>query len=58
MPNPLPSGLPTQLPTLPTDLPTLLTRAEAVVQCLAQGLIDNPLDPNDAFDRCVFDLTH
>jgi len=58
LPTLLPSSLPTQLPTLPTSLPTLLTRAEAVVQCLAQGLVDNPLDPNDAFDRCVYDLTH
>jgi len=54
----LPTLLPSQLPTLPTDLPTLLTRAEAIVQCLAKGLIDNPLDPNDAFDKCVFNLTH
>jgi len=28
------------------------------VQCLADGLIDNPLDPADAFDQCVYDLTH
>jgi Transglycosylase SLT domain len=59
LPTQLPTSLPTQLPTLlPTDLPTLLTRAEAVVQCLAEGLIDNPLDPHDAFDKCVYDLTH
>jgi len=58
LPTHLPTTLPTRLPTLPTDLPTLLSRAEAVVQCLAQGLVDNPLDPHDAFDRCVFDLTH
>ena len=32
--------------------------AQAVVQCLAEGLVDNPLDPSDAFDRCVYDLTH
>ena len=57
-------GLPTKLPLpsvptlLPTDGPTLLTKAQAVVQCLADGLIDNPLDPSDAFDRCVYDLTH
>jgi membrane-bound lytic murein transglycosylase B len=55
----LPGGGPTvTLPTVPTDLPTLLTKAEAVAQCLAEGLIDNPLDPNDAFDKCVYDLTH
>jgi hypothetical protein len=58
LPTLLPSSLPTVLPTLPTSLPTLLTRAEAIVQCLAEGLVDNPLDPNDAFDRCVYDLTH
>jgi hypothetical protein len=59
-------GLPTSLPTLPTglpsslptDVPTILTRAEAIARCLAEGLVDNPLDPGDAFDRCVFDLTH
>ena len=52
---PLPSSLPT---LLPTDTPTILTKAEAVVQCLAEGLVDNPLDPADAFDQCVYDLTH
>jgi membrane-bound lytic murein transglycosylase B len=56
----LPGGGPTvtvpTLPPLPT--PTILTRAEAVVRCLAKGLVDNPLSPNDAFDKCVFDLTH
>jgi membrane-bound lytic murein transglycosylase B len=51
--------LPTTLPTsLPTSLPTILTQAEAVTQCLDEGLVDNPLDPNDAFDQCVYDLTH
>jgi len=56
----LPGGGPTvtvpTLPPLPT--PTILTRAEAVVRCLARGLVDNPLDPSDAFDMCVFNLTH
>ena len=58
------SGLPTKLPLpsvptlLPTDGPTILTKAQAIVQCLADGLIDNPLDPADAFDQCVYDLTH
>ncbi len=58
-------GLPTKLPAahqpadlLPTATPTILTKAEAVVQCLAEGLVDNPLDPADAFDQCVYDLTH
>jgi hypothetical protein len=43
---------------LPTDVPTILTKAEAIAQCLAEGLVDDPLDPNDAFDQCVYDLTH
>jgi len=56
----VPVTLPTLLPTsiLPTAVPTILTRAQAVVQCLAEGLIDNPLRLDDAFDRCVYDLTH
>ena len=55
--------MPTVVPTiLPTDLPTtvlspILTAAEAIVQCTAQGLVDNPLDNNDAFDQCVTPLT-
>jgi hypothetical protein len=59
----LPTLLPTQLPTiLPTDLPTsiltpILSVAEAIAQCTAQGLIDNPLSNNDAFDQCVANLT-
>jgi hypothetical protein len=58
-----PTVLPTELPTiLPTELPTtlltpILTVAEAILQCTAQGLIDNPLDDNDAFDQCVANLT-
>ncbi len=57
-------GLPTNLPLpsvptlVPTDAPTILTQAQAIVQCLADGLIDNPLDPADAFDQCVYNLTH
>ncbi len=55
----VPGGGPTvtvpTLPPLPT--PTILTQAEAVVRCLAKGLVDNPLDPNDAFDKCVAKLT-
>jgi membrane-bound lytic murein transglycosylase B len=59
----LPTSLPTSLPTvLPTDLPTtiltpILSVAEAIVQCTAQGLVDNPLNNNDAFDQCVAGLT-
>jgi hypothetical protein len=59
----LPTVQPTELPTiLPTDLPTtiltpILSVAEAILECTAQGLIDNPLSNNDAFDQCVADLT-
>ncbi len=53
--SPLP---PVTLPTLPLPTPTILTQAEAIVACLAKGLVDNPLNPNDAFDRCVYNLTH
>jgi hypothetical protein len=59
----LPTILPTQLPTiLPTELPTtiltpILGLADAILQCTAQGLIDNPLSNNDAFDQCVAALT-
>jgi hypothetical protein len=51
-----PTKLPTKLPTsaLPTPVPTLLTTAEAVVQCLADGLLQG----TDAFNRCVYNLTH
>jgi transglycosylase-like protein with SLT domain len=49
--------LPVPTPTPPAPTPTLLTEAEAIAACLAQGLVDNPLDPNDAFDKCVDDLT-
>jgi hypothetical protein len=56
----LPTKLPTNVPTsiIPTVVPTLLSTAAAVVQCLAKGLVDNPLNPNDAFDKCVYRLTH
>jgi hypothetical protein len=56
-PTKLPSILPTSiLPTsiLPTPLPSVLTTSEAIVQCLAQGLLQG----TDAFDQCVYDLTH
>ena len=54
---PLPSPtLPLPSPTLPLPTPSIITEAEAIVQCLAQGLVDNPIDLNDAFDQCVADL--
>ena len=50
------------VPSLPSpSLPPVddvLTTAEAVVQCTADGYVDNPLDDNDAFDKCVYDYTH
>ncbi len=47
---------------LPTDLPTtilspILDLADAIVQSTLKGLIDNPLNNNDAFDQCVANLT-
>ncbi len=59
----LPTTLPTALPTiLPTELPTsilspVLPLADAILQCTLQGLVDNPLNNNDAFDQCVAALT-
>ncbi len=56
-PTKLPSILPsTILPTtiLPSPLPSVLTTTQAIVQCLAQGLIQG----TDAFNQCVYDLTH
>jgi membrane-bound lytic murein transglycosylase B len=50
----VPGGGPTvTLPTLPLPTPTLLTHAEAVVQCLAQGLLTG----TPAFTQCVAELT-
>jgi hypothetical protein len=60
----VPTSVPTELPTtiLPTALPTtvlspVLSVADAMLQCTAQGLVDNPLSNNDAFDQCVASLT-
>ncbi|MET0884327.1 MAG: lytic murein transglycosylase [Acidimicrobiales bacterium] len=54
---PVPS-VPLPTPTLPLPTPTLLTHAEAIAKCLSLGLIDDLLNDNDAFDQCVYDLTH
>jgi membrane-bound lytic murein transglycosylase B len=56
----IPGGGPTvTVPTLPpVTLPPVLTQTQAVAACLAKGLLDNPLNPNDAFDKCVYNLTH
>jgi membrane-bound lytic murein transglycosylase B len=58
--NPVPST--PSVPPLPTPsvppVDEVLTTAEAIVQCTAEGLVDNPLDDNDAFDKCVYNYTH
>jgi hypothetical protein len=60
-----PTSLPTQLPTeLPTELPTdvtstaddVLTEAEALAQCLADGVVDDPLTAVNELTECVTDL--
>jgi membrane-bound lytic murein transglycosylase B len=50
----IPGGPTVTVPTLPPlPTPTILTRAEAVVQCLAQGLLTG----TPAFNECVAELT-
>jgi membrane-bound lytic murein transglycosylase B len=50
----IPGGPTVTVPTLPpVPTPTILTRAEAVVQCLAQGLLTG----TPAFTECVAKLT-
>ncbi len=57
VPTTVPTVLPTTLPPLPTStIPLPLTPLEAATKCLAQGLVDNPLVNNDAFDQCVANL--
>jgi hypothetical protein len=48
----VPGGPTLSVPPLPT--PTVLTTAEAIVQCLANGLLQG----TSAFNQCVYDLTH
>jgi membrane-bound lytic murein transglycosylase B len=57
VPVPNPTTPPLPEPSLP-PVDDVLTTAEALVECAAQGLVDNPLDDNDAFDKCVEDLTN
>src|SRR6476646_3929256 len=49
------------VPPLPTPsvppVDDVLTTAEAIAQCTAEGYVDNPLVNNDAFDKCVYDYT-
>jgi hypothetical protein len=65
LPTPAPTKAPTKKPSLPlpsvtlpsvsvpTSAPTLLTTAQAILQCLAQGLVQG----TPAFQQCVADLT-
>ncbi len=55
LPVPTPSVPPVPDPSLP-PVTDVLTEAEAITECLAEGLVDNPLNDNDAFDQCVEDL--
>jgi membrane-bound lytic murein transglycosylase B len=52
-------GTPVTVPPLPsTSVAPVdggLTFTQAAAQCLLDGLIDNPLSNNDAFDQCVHD---
>ena len=55
----LPGGGGTPNLPSPPPLPPVedgLSPAEAAAECLAEGLIDNPLDDNDPFDQCVDEL--
>lgn len=60
-PTSTPTIAPTQLPTTVTPLPTLptatisttLTFAEALAQCTAQGVIDNPLTTTNELNDCA-----
>jgi membrane-bound lytic murein transglycosylase B len=58
--NPVPST--PSVPPLPTPsippVDDVLTAAEAIAKCTAEGYIDNPLSDDDAFDKCVYDYTH
>jgi membrane-bound lytic murein transglycosylase B len=53
----VPTSVPTQLPTLPsTSVPPLdqaLTFAQAQAQCIAQGVVDNPLTATNELTDCA-----
>jgi membrane-bound lytic murein transglycosylase B len=57
VPVPNPTTPPLPEPSLP-PVDDVLTTAEALLECADQGLVDNPLDDNDAFDKCVENLTN
>lgn len=42
----------------PVDEGDVLTTTQAIAECTAKGLIDNPLNNNDPFDQCVDNLTN
>lgn len=54
------STSPPPVPTVPvptsTSLPPTLTLAEALAQCAAQGVVDNPLTANNELNDCANDL--
>jgi len=52
-----PSVPPLPTPSVP-PVDEVLTTAEAIAQCTTEGYVDNPLNDNDAFDKCVYDYTH
>ena len=55
LPTPLPTTLPTTpLPPLPTQtISETLNYAQAVAQCTARGVIDNPLTATNELDDCA-----
>ena len=62
MTNPPNPPAPPPLPPLPTpELPPvdeILSLAEAKAQCLLEGYVDNPLNNNDAYDKCIAGYTN
>jgi hypothetical protein len=46
------------VPSTKPSVPQVLSRTAAVAKCAADGLVNNPLSSTDAFDKCVFNLTH
>ena len=52
-------GLPVPTPTVPTETPApdeVLTEAEALAQCIEDGVVDNPLTSQNELTECVNDL--
>ena len=40
----------------PSPVPDVLTHAEALQKCIAQGVVDNPLTSVNELDQCVNNL--